>query len=89
MLSACDAGLATTRPGEEMLGLAQVLLHLGASSVVAAVARVNDEVSALFMEALHRELVQENDVSASLAAAQRESLDRPSPAAFVSYGATW
>ena len=29
VLSACDAGLATTRPGEEMLGLAQVLLHLG------------------------------------------------------------
>lgn len=89
VLSACDAGLATTRPGEEMLGLAQVLLHLGASSVVAAVARVNDEVSALFMETLHQQMVQENDVSASLASAQRESLDCPSPAAFVSYGATW
>ena len=90
VLSACDAGLATTRPGEEMLGLAQVLLHLASSSVVAAVARVNDEVSA----AVHgrrstASSSQENDVSASLAAAQRESLDCPSPAAFVSYGATW
>ena len=89
VLSACDAGLATTRPGEEMLGLAQVLLHLGASSVVAAVARVNDEVSASFMESLHHRLAGEFDVSTALAHAQRESLDCQSPAAFVSYGATW
>ena len=89
VLSACDAGLATTRPGEEMLGLAQVLLQLGSSSVVAAVSRVNDEVSAAFMTSLHRGLVEENDVSASLAVAQRESLDRLSPAAFVSYGVAW
>ncbi|QIK68088.1 CHAT domain-containing protein [Nocardioides sp. HDW12B] len=89
VLSACDAGLATTRPGEEMLGLAQVLLHLGSRSVVAAVARVNDEVSAGVMADLHARLAQGKDVSTSLAEAQRESLDRRSPAAFVSYGAAW
>ena len=89
VLSACDAGLATTRPGEEMLGLAQVLLHLGARSVVAAVARVNDEVSARVMADLHTRLAQGKDVSTSLAEAQHESLERRSPAAFVSYGAAW
>ena len=89
VLSACDAGLATTRPGEEMLGLAQVLLHLGSRSVVAAVARVNDEVSAQVMTDLHTRLAQGKDVSTSLAEAQRESLEHHSPAAFVSYGATW
>ena len=45
-LSACEAGLATTRPGDENLGLASVLLQLGTTTVVAGVARVNDEVSA-------------------------------------------
>jgi CHAT domain-containing protein len=35
VLSACEVGLATIRPGDEPLGLASVLLHLGTRSVVA------------------------------------------------------
>lgn len=89
VLSACDAGLATTRPGEEILGLAQVLLQLGAKNVVAAVARVNDEVSAGFMVRLQGMVSQGFDVSTSLAVATRETLDRASSAAFVSYGGSW
>jgi tetratricopeptide (TPR) repeat protein len=89
VLSACDAGLATTRPGEEILGLAQVLLQLGARNVVAAVARVNDEVSAGFMAHLQGMVSQGLDVSTSLAVATRETLDGASPAAFVSFGGSW
>jgi hypothetical protein len=89
VLSACDAGLATTRPGEEILGLAQVLLQLGARNVVAAVARVNDEVSAGFMTRLQGMLSEGFDVSTALAVATHETLDGASPAAFVSYGASW
>ena len=42
VLSACELGLATVRPGDEALGLTSVLLHLGTRSVVAGVARVGD-----------------------------------------------
>ncbi|NUR81314.1 MAG: CHAT domain-containing protein, partial [Dermatophilaceae bacterium] len=40
VLSACEVGLTTPRPGHESLGLALSLLSLGARSVVAAVAPV-------------------------------------------------
>lgn len=89
VLSACDAGLATTRPGEEILGLAQVLLQLGARSVVAAVARVNDEVSAGLMVRTQQIISQGIDVSTSLAAATRETLDDELPTAYVSFGSSW
>src|SRR4029078_9372167 len=35
VLSACEAGLSTVRPGDEGLGLTRVLPHLGSWSVVA------------------------------------------------------
>ena len=50
VLSACEAGLATVRPGDEGLGLTSVLLHLGSRSVLAGVARVRDDVAARVME---------------------------------------
>ena len=40
VLSACDLGLATARPGAESLGMTAALLHGGTRSVVAGVARV-------------------------------------------------
>jgi len=39
VLSACELGLARPRPGEETLGMTAALLHGGAGSVVAGVAR--------------------------------------------------
>ena len=66
VLSACEAGLATVRPGDESLGLSNVLLQLGAACVVAAVARVNDEVGAGVMEAHRRRPAARDDMSASL-----------------------
>jgi len=88
-LSACEAGLATTRPGDENLGLASVLLQLGSTTVVAGVARVNDEVSAGVMTKVHEDLRQGIDVSASLAARLHETLDRHTPAALLCFGSTW
>ncbi|GAA5036285.1 CHAT domain-containing protein [Terrabacter aeriphilus] len=53
VLSACDVGLASARPGHESLGLALSLLSLGARSVVAAVAPVPDDVAAAAMTRHH------------------------------------
>ena len=53
VLSACEAGLATVRPGDEGLGLTSVLLHLGSRSVLAGVARVRDDVAARVMQHAH------------------------------------
>lgn len=56
VLSACDVGSATFRPGEESLGLAASVISLGARSVVAAVSPVPDEIAADAMVAHHRAL---------------------------------
>ncbi|HMO11430.1 MAG TPA: CHAT domain-containing protein, partial [Actinotalea sp.] len=46
VLSACELGQATVRPGGEALGMASVLLRLGADSVIAALASLRDDVAA-------------------------------------------
>jgi CHAT domain-containing protein len=81
--------LATLRPGDESLGLAHVLLQLGSKSVIAGVARVGDDVSADLMQRVHLAMARGTDAATALAEAQRESLAEASPAAFVSFGATW
>ena len=53
VLSACELGLATIRPGDEALGLTSVLLRLGTRSVVAGVARIGDDVAAATMASYH------------------------------------
>ena len=86
VLSACEAGLATVRPGDEGLGLTSVLLHLGSRSVLAGVARVRDEVAASVMLRAHRSLTRGTDSASALAqaiAAEEE------PAPFVCFGAAW
>jgi hypothetical protein len=45
VLSACETGMASIRPGDEALGMTSALLHGGTRAVVAAVARVGDEVA--------------------------------------------
>jgi tetratricopeptide (TPR) repeat protein len=89
VLSACEAGLATLRPGDESLGLAHVLLQLGSKSVIAGVARVGDDVSSGLMTRVHLAMAGGTDSATALAEAQKESLLEASPAAFVSFGATW
>jgi hypothetical protein len=88
VLSACELGLATVRPGDEALGLTSVLLHLGTRSVVAGVARVGDDIAADTMAAYHRELAGGADSAAALATALAAN-DPDHPAPFVCFGASW
>jgi CHAT domain-containing protein len=89
VLSACDAGLATFRPGDESLGLSQVLLQLGAQVVVAAVARVNDDASARLMTGLHAHLVRGTDAATALATVQHDLAEDGTLVALAAVGGTW
>jgi tetratricopeptide (TPR) repeat protein len=88
VLSACEVGLATIRPGDEALGLASVLLQLGTRSVIAGVARVGDELAEQTMVAYHAALAKGLDSSAALAEALNRT-DGDVMAPFVNFGAAW
>jgi tetratricopeptide (TPR) repeat protein len=86
VLSACELGLATIRPGDEALGLTSVLLQLGTRSVISGVARVRDDLAAKTMSAYYRHLAGGADSAAALASALAED-DEPAP--FVCFGSSW
>lgn len=88
VLSACEVGLATVRPGDEALGLASVLLQLGTRSVIASVARVSDTVAELTMAAYHRALADGADSASALAGAVA-GVDSDVVPPFVAFGASW
>lgn len=88
-LSACEAGLATLRPGDEGLGFTHALLHLGVRCVVAGVARVRDDVAAATMQRLHAAMAGGLGAAAALAEAQQEAAAEGVPAPFVCFGADW
>jgi hypothetical protein len=67
ILSACDVGLATVRPGDEALGLTSVLLMVGTRTVVASVARIADDVAYNAMVTYHRSLATGLAPAAALA----------------------
>jgi CHAT domain-containing protein len=84
VLSACELGQATVRPGEESLGLTSVLLQLGARCVVSGVAEVADDLAAEVMVGYHRRLAAGSDSAVALADATAAA-GRPVP--FVCFGA--
>lgn len=84
VLSACDVGLAASRPGNEELGLAVSMLALGARSVVAAVAPLPDEVAADVMVRHHRLLA--GGAASDTALASAIAASDPIAAAFVNLG---
>lgn len=89
VLSACDTGRAMMRPGDEEVGLASSLLACGASSVVAAVAPVEDTAAAELMATYHRSLAAGVSSSVALQLATAAS-DKPRQAGlFCTYGADW
>ncbi|MCA1691558.1 MAG: CHAT domain-containing protein, partial [Actinobacteria bacterium] len=47
VLSACEAGLSTVRPGNELMGVSSALLSLGVETLVASVVPVSDSFSSL------------------------------------------
>jgi CHAT domain-containing protein len=85
VLSACELGLATVRPGDEALGLTSVLLHLGTHSVVSGVARVGDVLAEQTMADYHSRLANKQDSAEALAGALADA----GPAPFVCFGAAW
>ena len=84
VLSACDVGSATFRPGDEQLGLAASIFSLGAGSVVAATAPIPDDVAAAVMTAHHEALARgaASDEALALAIAATD----PVAAAFLNLG---
>jgi hypothetical protein len=88
VLSACEVGLATIRPGDEALGLASVLLNLGTRSVIASVARVGDAIAEQTMVAYHGKLASGRDSATALAEALDE-VDSDVLPPFVTFGAAW
>lgn len=88
LLSACELGLSTVRWGDETLGMTAAWLHSGASSVISAVARVNDSAACDVLAALHRELAAGNMPAVALARAMTTCGD-DHPAPFVCFGAGW
>ncbi|MET0694595.1 MAG: CHAT domain-containing protein, partial [Propionibacteriaceae bacterium] len=86
VLSACELGQATVRPGDEALGLTRALLHSGTSTVIAGVAKVSDHGAATLMADYHRRLSTGATAAAALADALSAS---PDPIPFVCFGAGW
>jgi tetratricopeptide (TPR) repeat protein len=82
VLSACDSGVSSTRPGDELLGFLTALFSLGTRSVVASVVPVADVATAPLMLALHDELQRGASVPAALRAA-RLAVDLDEPASFA------
>jgi len=87
VLSACELGMSTVRPGDQSLGWTAVLLDKGARSVVSAVASVNDRVTGQVMTDLHLGLRHGVDSASALARAQAAAHARGDVAPFACFGA--
>jgi hypothetical protein len=86
VLSACDLGQATYRPGDEALGLTRALLHSGTSTVVSGVAKVSDDAAADLMGDYHHRLAAGSAPAYALADALTAA-EEPQP--FLCFGAGW
>ncbi len=85
-LAACDVGQFSTRPGDEPLGLAIALMSLGATSVLAAVAPVADDLAAEAMVRYHRTLATGDDAASAWAEVVAAE---PAAGVFCLYGSDW
>ncbi|HEV3382820.1 MAG TPA: CHAT domain-containing protein [Trebonia sp.] len=83
VLSACDVGRTTVRPGDEILGFTAALLHMGTPTVISSVTRVSDEAAVGLMTAYHRELRKGIRPAEALATASETAQFCP----FVCFGA--
>ena len=85
VLSACETGTASFRPGEEQLGLAAALMSLGAQSVIAAVSPVPDDVAEA--TAIHHHTLLAGGASSDEALASAVEAGGPVAAAFSTWAA--
>ena len=72
VLSGCDTGRGSLKPGEELVGWSRAFLHAGASSVLATLWPIDDAASEALMTSFHRHFRQGLSSVESLRAAQRE-----------------
>jgi CHAT domain-containing protein len=72
VLSACDLALSDRQPGDELLGIAAVLLGIGTRTIVASVAPIPDATAARLMVAFHREIAGGVSPAAALANVQAD-----------------
>lgn len=86
VLSACEVGRASHRPGDQPLGLTATLLAAGVACVVAPVAPVGDKVARIAMGRYHRGLVAGLDAATALAEA---TAGTPAAGAYVCFGSSW
>ncbi len=84
ILAACDVGRVKVRHGEEALGMSAGLLTLGAHSVLASVAPVDDEATGAAMVCYHEHLAAGRSAARALAATIAE---HPTADTFCLYGA--
>jgi hypothetical protein len=79
-LSACETGLNSLAPGEELVGLTRAVLGAGAASLLASLWTVHDETTSRFMAEFYRGLQSGQGKTRSLQAAMwavRRDLDHP------------
>ena len=91
VLSACNAGITASRPGNETMGIVAGLLDAGVRCVVASTGLVPDtDLTAETMVRFHRLLVEGRSPAAALAEVQAVVLEREpgyGAASFVCFGA--
>jgi CHAT domain-containing protein/tetratricopeptide (TPR) repeat protein len=91
VLSACDSGLSSVHPGDEIMGLAATLFRLGTCALIASVIPVPDDATRALMLALHDGLRRGRRPADALARAQAR-IDPTEPdtiaarAGFVCFG---
>jgi hypothetical protein len=70
VLSACDAGRSQVHPGDELMGTSAALLSMGADTIIASVAPVQDSGVKPVMQSLHEGLAAGAGPAAALSRAQ-------------------
>ncbi len=79
-LSACETGVSTVAPGDELIGLARGFFSAGASSLLVSLWTVDDESTATLMSSFYTRLRAGERPATALRYAQRELLsERPHP----------
>ena len=91
VLSACSAGGATLRPGDEPLGFASALLAYGVGTVVAPVSDVPDDTARRTMTLYHDGLATGREASVALAEAVSRAASEGHwlAGSFTCFGAPW
>jgi CHAT domain-containing protein len=76
VLSACETGMNTIAPGDEIIGLARGFFSAGATSLIVTLWTVDDEETAVLMAEFYKRLLAGDNPAAALRKAQLYMLER-------------